>query len=46
VDEDAILDAAQTETEQFIARLGLRDLLRTPGTFWSHVRATDQLPRA
>jgi cytosine/adenosine deaminase-related metal-dependent hydrolase len=46
VDEDAILDAAQTEAERFIARLGLRDLLRTPGTFWSHVRATDQLPRA
>jgi cytosine/adenosine deaminase-related metal-dependent hydrolase len=46
VDEDAILDAAQTETERFIDRLGLRDLLRTPETFWSHVRATDQLPRA
>jgi cytosine/adenosine deaminase-related metal-dependent hydrolase len=43
VDEDAILDAAQAETERLVARLGLSDLLRTPETFWGHVRATDQI---
>jgi hypothetical protein len=24
-------------------RTGFRDMLRTPDTFWKHVRATDQL---
>jgi cytosine/adenosine deaminase-related metal-dependent hydrolase len=43
VDEDAILDRAQAECELLIERLGLRDLLKTPDTFWSHVRATDQI---
>ncbi|MET0429126.1 MAG: amidohydrolase family protein [Microvirga sp.] len=43
VDEDAILDAAQEETERLVSRLGLSDLLRTPETFWGHVRATDQI---
>ncbi|MCP8940757.1 amidohydrolase family protein [Alsobacter sp. SYSU M60028] len=43
VDEDAILDAAQRSTEEMVDRLGLRDLLRTPATFWNHVRATDQV---
>ena len=42
VDEDAILDAADRETELMIDRLGLRDLLQTPDTFWKHVRAIDQ----
>ncbi len=43
VNEDAILDAAQHETDLMINRLGLRDLLTTPETFWNHVRATDQI---
>lgn len=43
VDEDRILDAAQEETERLVARLGLQDLLRTPESFWKHVRATDQI---
>ncbi|MFO1151217.1 MAG: amidohydrolase family protein [Alsobacter sp.] len=42
VDEGAILDAAQRETELLVERLGLQHLLRTPDTFWD-VRATDQL---
>ena len=42
VDEDAVLDAAQREAELMIDRLGLRDLLKTPDTFWKHVRAIDQ----
>jgi cytosine/adenosine deaminase-related metal-dependent hydrolase len=45
VDEDAVLDAAQAETEALVRRLGLHDLLTTPATFWGHVRATDQLRR-
>jgi cytosine/adenosine deaminase-related metal-dependent hydrolase len=43
VDEDAVLDNAQAETERLIERLGLRHLLGTPPTFWGHVRATDQI---
>ena len=43
IDEGAVLDAAQRETETMIARLGLADLLKTPDTFWNHVRATDQI---
>ena len=43
IDETAVLDAAQRETETMIARLGLGDLLKTPETFWNHVRATDQI---
>jgi cytosine/adenosine deaminase-related metal-dependent hydrolase len=42
VDEDAILDNAQRETELMLDRTGFRDMLRTPDTFWKHVRATDQ----
>jgi 5-methylthioadenosine/S-adenosylhomocysteine deaminase len=38
-----LLDAAEVETEALVERLGLRDLLRTPETFWGHVRATDQI---
>jgi hypothetical protein len=41
IDEDAILDAAQRETELMIDRLGLRDALRTPGKFWRYSRDTD-----
>ncbi len=41
VDQDAILDAAQRETELMIDRLGLRDLVRTPAMFWGHARDTD-----
>ena len=41
VDQDAVLDAAQRETELMIERLGLRDLLRTPDRFWRHSRDTD-----
>jgi cytosine/adenosine deaminase-related metal-dependent hydrolase len=43
VDEDAILDAAQAETEALIERLGLEALLRTPESFWGQVRALDQV---
>ena len=42
VDEDAVLDAADREADLMIDRLGLRDLLKTPDTFWKHVRAIDQ----
>ena len=41
VDQDAVLDAAQRETELMIERLGLRDALRTPDKFWRHSRDTD-----
>ncbi|RDJ10516.1 amidohydrolase family protein [Rhizobium grahamii] len=40
VNEDAVLDAAQRETELLIDRLGLRDLLVTPDMFWRHSRDT------
>lgn len=43
VDEDAILDAAQAETERLVERLGLRDLLDTPKHFWRAVRDPDQI---
>jgi 5-methylthioadenosine/S-adenosylhomocysteine deaminase len=39
VDEDAILDAAQRETELLVERLGLQSLLETPAHFWRAVRA-------
>ena len=42
VDEDSVLDAADREADLMIDRLGLRDLLKTPDTFWKHVRAIDQ----
>ena len=45
VDEDEVLDDAQRETELFIDRVGMRDALETPPTFWRHVRATDQIER-
>jgi len=41
VDQDAVLDAAQRETELMIERLGLRHSLRTPDKFWRHSRDTD-----
>ncbi|EPE97459.1 amidohydrolase family protein [Rhizobium grahamii] len=40
VNQDAVLDAAQRETELLIDRLGLRDLLVTPDMFWRHSRDT------
>lgn len=43
VDEEAILDNAQAETERMVERLGLRDLLDTPASFWRQVRAADQV---
>jgi cytosine/adenosine deaminase-related metal-dependent hydrolase len=43
VDEDAILDQAQEQTEIMLDRLDLRHLTAMPDTFWKHVRATDQL---
>ncbi|MEK1888477.1 MAG: amidohydrolase family protein [Phyllobacterium sp.] len=41
VDQDAVLDAAQRETDLMIDRLGLHDLMRTPAMFWSNARDTD-----
>ncbi len=41
IDQDAVLNAAQRETELMIDRLGLRDLLRTPEMFWRHSRDTN-----
>ncbi len=41
VDQDAILDAAQRETDLMIDRLGLRDSLKTPTMFWRQSRDTD-----
>jgi 5-methylthioadenosine/S-adenosylhomocysteine deaminase len=38
VDEGAILDDAQRETEAMLDRTGYRDMLATPETFWGHVR--------
>ncbi len=43
VDEDAILDEAQRETELMLDRLNIRHLTAMPETFWNHVRATDQV---
>lgn len=40
VDQDAVLDAAQRETELMIERLGLQDLLKTPEMFWRVSRDT------
>jgi cytosine/adenosine deaminase-related metal-dependent hydrolase len=45
VDEDAILDAAQRETELMLERTGYRYMLETPDTFWRHVRAGDEFGR-
>ena len=39
LDEDAILDAAQRETDLMLDRLGLRAMLDMPATFWGHTRA-------
>lgn len=39
VDADAVLDAAQRETELMLERTGLRPLLETPDGFWRSVRA-------
>ena len=36
VDENAVLDAAQRETEKMLDRLGLHHLLDTPKDFWGH----------
>ncbi|CAN7546091.1 amidohydrolase family protein [Rhizobium sp. LjRoot254] len=41
VDQDAVLDAAQRETELMIERLGIRDSLRTPDMFWRNSRDTN-----
>lgn len=41
VDQDAVLNAAQRETERMIDRLGLHDLVQTPPMFWGHARDTD-----
>jgi cytosine/adenosine deaminase-related metal-dependent hydrolase len=43
VDEDAVLDGAQRETEAMLDRTGFRYMLETPKMFWNHVRATDQI---
>ncbi|KLK91663.1 amidohydrolase [Microvirga vignae] len=43
VDEDAVLDDAQRETEAMLDRTGFRFMLETPKMFWNHVRATDQI---
>lgn len=43
VNEDAVLDAAQRETELMLDRTGMRHLLDTPETFWRVVRAMDQV---
>lgn len=39
VNEDAILDAAQAETEAMLTRTGYASMLDTPATFWGHVKA-------
>ena len=39
VDEDAVLDAAQRETELMLDRTGFRSMLETPDGFWRAVRA-------
>lgn len=39
VDPDAVLDAAQRETELMLDRTGFRWMLETPGDFWHSVRA-------
>jgi 5-methylthioadenosine/S-adenosylhomocysteine deaminase len=38
VDEAAVLDAAQQETELMLDRTGFRPLLATPARFWGHAR--------
>jgi cytosine/adenosine deaminase-related metal-dependent hydrolase len=43
VDEDAVLDEAEKQTRLLIERLGLEEHLRTPASFWSQVRAADQV---
>jgi 5-methylthioadenosine/S-adenosylhomocysteine deaminase len=43
INEDAVLDTAQAETELMLDRTGYRAMLETPATFWGHVRATDQI---
>ncbi|MFN3672840.1 MAG: amidohydrolase family protein [Bosea sp. (in: a-proteobacteria)] len=43
VDEDAVLDTAQAETEAMLERTGFRHLLETPASFWGQVRALDQV---
>lgn len=43
VNEDSVLDAAQSEAEKLISRGNLDHYLHTPPTFWNHVRATDQI---
>jgi 5-methylthioadenosine/S-adenosylhomocysteine deaminase len=40
VDENAVLDAAQLETERMLERLGLQHLLATPSYFWGHVHSS------
>src|SRR5262249_22062634 len=41
VDEGAVLDAAQRETELMIERLGLQEFVKTPDMFWRVSRDTD-----
>jgi cytosine/adenosine deaminase-related metal-dependent hydrolase len=43
VNESAILDAAESETRLLVERLGLQEHLRTPASFWSQVRATENM---
>lgn len=38
VDQDAVLDAAQRETELMLDRIGVRHELQTPPMFWKHSR--------
>lgn len=40
IDQDAVLDNAERETNLMIERLGLQKLLETPPMFWRHVRDT------
>lgn len=41
VDQDAVLDAAQRETELMLDRIGIRQELQTPRMFWRHSRDLD-----
>ncbi len=43
VNEDAVLDAAQAQTEWMLDYCGYRHLLETPASFWGQVRAMDQV---
>mgnify|MGYP000538879132 FL=1 len=43
VNEDAVLDTAQAQTEWMLDYCGFRPLLETPASFWGQVRAMDQV---